>query len=184
MIGFSKKYPLVPVELFGNISHLAQPLRGDDSQQENLNVQPEQSTETNAWTEVRPRSHPRQSRSSPSHQVNQDKEKLQVRPKLKILLAKGPDGAWSPSVKPSGSRPLAPAQAATSGTGPSASAQAATSSINSHVSGSITAQSESQGVAGVVENVSSFLSGIRASFRQDSVYAGGHVHPNKQNFKK
>ena len=39
------------------------------------------------------------------------------------------------------------------------------------------------GVASVVGNVSSFLSGIRASFRQDSVYVSGKVHPSKQNTK-
>ena len=40
-----------------------------------------------------------------------------------------------------------------------------------------------QGVAGVVGNVSSFLSGIRASFRQDTVYVGDKVRPSKPNVK-
>ena len=130
--------------------------------------QPELNSQSNTWTEVQTRTRPRQSRSSPVHESQQPKEKTRDLPKLRILLAKGPDGAWSPAVKSSGKDLPPPTQA------PTTTKSTANMEPGSH-------HSELQGITGVVGNVSSFFNGIKASFRQDNVYVSGNVHPSKHN---
>ena len=179
VIGFSKKYPLIPVELYGKLSHLVRPLNGahsltqtEQSEQPNAQPQSAKKSQSESWTEVRSQKQSRlQTRSQPQpqslpsqHCQQQSQDKSQECPKLKILLSKGPDGDWSQN-------PGLPRAAA--GPDPGNSQVMPVSKLNQN--------SNVKGVASVAEGVSSFLSGIRATFRQDNVNVSASTRPNKFN---
>ena len=78
---------------------------------------------------------------------------------LKISLTKGKNGDWS----------------STSQSSPPVEVRASESPVVSVVNDSVVRGT----TGGVVDNVSSFLSGIRASFRQDNVVVSGTTHEKK-----
>ena len=100
--------------------------------------------------------------STQSEQVGvtaQQDSQPEVRPVLKIALSKGVDGSWSTvnRMKNSKNNSVTKTDSA-----PDPGQVPMTSP----------AQNVNQSIGNVAENVTSFLSGIRASFRSDNVYVG------------
>ena len=120
---------------------------------EQANALQPQEPRPDSWTEVRAKYHsksqPRsQVQSGPNeHPQRQAGTSSNVRPKLRISLTKGPDGGWSPSVNSSQNRH-----------GPTSTSVPVI--VNNEINQPLAAT--------VAENVTSFLSGIRATFRNDN----------------
>ena len=167
--GFSKRYRMVPVDLYGKLSHLARPSNSKNplpqtAHPEQLKAQPEptNNSQSELWTEVqsqkqsrsRPRSQPQQ-QPLPSH-LSQSESQINFknRPKLKIVLMKGLEGDWSQNSQNSQNLGL-----------PATTVTMLESESNRNVN--------LRGVSSVAEGVSTFLSGIRATFRQENIYVSG-----------
>ena len=167
--GFSKLYPRVPAELYGKFSHLVQ--KPDLDKSEHHSSKASRGSNPEEWTEVRSQAKPRTnlrqqlpqsgqqsvvlepSLTSPSHQSTNDAS----RPKILITLKKNENDCWTPTppVQIPGDVQVGPAPSQGFGV--------------------------STNVANVASNVGNFLSGIRASFRQDNVYSATNVRPRRSN---
>ena len=158
--GFSHKYPCVPAELNGKLSHLLKE-SSDVTAQAPTRLStghPEPEPAKNAqWSTINRSGKP----LNQSHQSSQlsNGPKSQERPKLRIGLSKGTDGDWSP-VEPEKLNALSKESA---GDGPTRSCEPQTV------------------VSSVAGNVTSFINGIRASFRSENVVISMPQRSSKSN---
>ena len=193
MTGFSKKYQHVPAELYGKHSHLVKKSDNEVSLSHSgeINHQPQPQPDAQSWTKVRyhsrsptatqsksksqsqsrPPSHDQVSSqpepTKPSQPVQLPTQLPQNRPTLKISLTRGTDGDWSPIVTQmpeSASNRAIAVQAA----------QAAPKELS---------QAAKVVAGNVAGNVNSFLSGIRATFRQDNNVVTGMTRQKKSSSK-
>ena len=166
--GFSNKYPRVPAELYGKLSHFLMPATSENEPTDQLpdQTQSQSQPDLDSWTVARSKNHrkpqpksnfPQQPQGGPQQQPKpQQPVQLQQhrvpptnpidRPVLKIMLTKGTDGNWLPN--------------------PQAAVKPTSLVVGPHDDVGTTVGVVATSVA---ENVSSFLSGIRASFRTDNV---------------
>ena len=165
--GFSRTYASVPVELYGKLSYLVEQARPEPEELPQLeqSKQPQQLQQSKPSKQSKPKPQSLQSgqaQSSPesglqpkprSESLTQLRPQCENRPKLKITLAKSGDGDWSHVTEPSKdvSQPT-----------------------------KLLLIKPVTTVSSVTEGVSSFLSGIRASFRQDNVYVPNELHPKQK----
>ena len=161
--GFSNKYKFVPVQLYGKFSGHAKQAASPPAKNTRQNKMP-----NTGPSNIVPASTPDPSTS---------------RPCLRIALKKGSDNEWSTISNSSKVAPNAQ-NAPNAGPKPAPVAKTTSNELASKVNSNN--QSElSNGVASsVVDNVSSFLSGIRASFRQDNVLAQPEVRQKLKSLEK
>ena len=117
--GFSNKYPRVPAELYGKLSHFLMPVTSENEPTDQLpdQTQSQSQPDLDSWTVARSKNHrkpqpksnsPQQPQGGPQQQPKpQQPVQLQQqrvpptnpidRPVLKIMLTKGTDGNWLPN---------------------------------------------------------------------------------------
>ena len=147
--GFRKRYPYVPEELYGR--HARTRAEMEPSIAPNAGTRQPQSVNSLAAGHVR----------STQQTIAEDRSG-EGRPKIRIALKRGNGTDWTP------------VQSNTN--------QVARSNTSTSVSDSVYQKGGIQnviGVSSVAEGVSSFLSGIRASFRQDNVYVQSSQQSNR-----
>ena len=153
VVGFSKRYANIPIEIYERLSYLVQRpqketeinhLKSDKSKQtEQSKSQPLSMPQSQPQSQCLPQSKPQ---SQPQIGSNQVQTQIQERTKLKILLTKGSDGDWSQTDQ--NADQAAPPQRPST-------------------------------MISVSDTVSSFLTGIRASFQQDNVIVTSKIQPKK-----
>ena len=149
--GFSQKYPFVPVNLYGKLSHLAK--SADQKSLKTNQVSDSDPALTQSKSQQNHHEHPDPASRSKNTSKPTDRQVL------KISLTKGKNGDWS----------------STSLSSPPVEVRANESPVVDVVNDAVVRGA----TGGVVGNVSSFLSGIRASFRQDNVVVSEITHEKK-----
>jgi hypothetical protein len=162
VIGFSQKYEKVPTDYYGKFSHLAKKTAGD---------QCTATANTNVQSRAANRDTPRQSQPQlprqpePEGGTSQSVPNPGALPVVKISLSKDTNGSWSTVNRKRLTNP--------SKESPS------TSTDGGMVDSGSVSRELNPGSTSVAENVTSFINGIRATFRSENVIITKPQHQSK-----
>ena len=163
VIGFSQKYPKVPTDYYGKFSHLAKKTEGD---------QCTATTYTNVQSRAANRDTPRQSQpqlprqQEPEGGTSQSLPNPGAQPVVKISLSKDTNGSWSTVNR----KRL---------TNPSKESPSTSTDGGMADNGSFSHELNPGSTSVAAENVTSFINGIRATFRSENVIITKPQHQSK-----